>query len=121
MHRRKFTKLVATGAGLGSLSSASGIGRAAAIPGDSPTSFPVSDWDAVVKEGWGTFADRGGPGTWDGVPLQTPPDLRDPSGDGPFKAEWSSLLGYDAPEWYRDAKFGIWAHWSPQCVPEDGD
>ena len=28
---------------------------------------------------------------------------------------------YDAPEWYRDAKFGIWAHWSPQCVPEEGD
>src|SRR5581483_6930241 len=25
------------------------------------------------------------------------------------------------PEWYRDAKFGIWNHWSPQCVPEDGD
>jgi alpha-L-fucosidase len=31
------------------------------------------------------------------------------------------LLGYEAPEWYRDAKFGIWAHWSPQCVPEASD
>jgi alpha-L-fucosidase len=31
------------------------------------------------------------------------------------------MLQYDAPEWYRDAKFGIWAHWSPQCVPEFGD
>ncbi len=26
-----------------------------------------------------------------------------------------------APDWFRDAKFGIWAHWSPQCVPEQGD
>jgi alpha-L-fucosidase len=25
------------------------------------------------------------------------------------------------PDWFRDAKFGIWAHWSPQCVPEQGD
>lgn len=25
------------------------------------------------------------------------------------------------PEWFRDAKFGIWAHWGPQCQPEWGD
>ncbi|HUO29246.1 MAG TPA: alpha-L-fucosidase, partial [Bryobacteraceae bacterium] len=43
------------------------------------------------------------------------------AGAGPYKPTWDSLLEYDAPEWYRDAKFGIWAHWSPQCVPEAGD
>lgn len=42
--------------------------------------------------------------------------------DGPFKGDWSSLVqGYRAPDWFRDAKFGIWAHWSAQCVPEAGD
>jgi alpha-L-fucosidase len=25
------------------------------------------------------------------------------------------------PAWFRDAKFGIWAHWGPQCQPEQGD
>lgn len=25
------------------------------------------------------------------------------------------------PDWFRDAKFGIWSHWGPQCVPEAGD
>ena len=25
------------------------------------------------------------------------------------------------PDWFRDAKFGIWAHWGPQCEPEHGD
>lgn len=25
------------------------------------------------------------------------------------------------PDWFRDAKFGIWAHWGPQCQPEFGD
>jgi alpha-L-fucosidase len=38
------------------------------------------------------------------------------------KANWSSLAGvFRIPEWFRDAKFGIWAHWSAQCVPEFGD
>jgi len=38
-----------------------------------------------------------------------------------FRPEWSSLAHYRVPEWFRDAKFGIWAHWSAQCVPERGD
>ena len=25
------------------------------------------------------------------------------------------------PEWWRDAKFGAWAHWDPQSMPEQGD
>ncbi len=37
---------------------------------------------------------------------------------GPFKPEDESLKQYRCPEWFRDAKFGIWAHWGPQCVPE---
>ncbi|MEO8183198.1 MAG: alpha-L-fucosidase [Deltaproteobacteria bacterium] len=41
---------------------------------------------------------------------------------GPFQASWESLVQkYRVPEWFRDAKFGIWAHWSAQCVPEQGD
>ena len=40
---------------------------------------------------------------------------------GPFKADWNSLTNYATPEWFRDAKFGIWAHWGPQCEPEQGD
>jgi alpha-L-fucosidase len=40
----------------------------------------------------------------------------------PFKPTWDSLVeGYRTPDWFRDAKFGIWAHWSAQCVPEMGD
>jgi alpha-L-fucosidase len=42
--------------------------------------------------------------------------------EGPFKPNWESLnAGYKAPDWFRDAKFGLWAHWGPQCVPEAGD
>lgn len=39
-----------------------------------------------------------------------------------FTPDWESLVdGYRTPDWFRDAKFGIWAHWSAQCVPEVGD
>lgn len=40
---------------------------------------------------------------------------------GPFQPSWQSLKQYQVPEWFRDAKFGIWAHWGPQCQPEHGD
>ncbi len=125
MHRRDFCKLMAASAGLAaSFPLSFDLGQAAEVPATAdtgtPTSFPVSDWQAVVNEGWGTAHSKAGPDTWDGVPLQSPsiPGL---AGDGPFKPDWQSLLEYEAPEWYRDAKFAIWAHWSPQCVPEDSD
>ncbi|SFV09114.1 alpha-L-fucosidase [Pseudoduganella namucuonensis] len=44
-----------------------------------------------------------------------------PIAAGPFSPEWSSLEQYRTPDWFRDAKFGIWAHWGPQCEPESGD
>ncbi|HTQ40833.1 MAG TPA: alpha-L-fucosidase [Pirellulales bacterium] len=41
---------------------------------------------------------------------------------GPFQPTWESLeQNYHCPDWFRDAKFGIWAHWTAQCVPEQGD
>ena len=41
---------------------------------------------------------------------------------GEVEANWSSIIqAYETPRWFADAKFGIWAHWSAQCVPEFGD
>ena len=40
--------------------------------------------------------------------------------EGPFHATWESLAGYRVPDWYRDAKFGIFIHWGPYCVPAFG-
>ena len=39
----------------------------------------------------------------------------------PFEATRESLKQYQIPEWFRDAKFGIWAHWGPQSAAEAGD
>jgi alpha-L-fucosidase len=39
-----------------------------------------------------------------------------------FTADWPSLTaGYSAPDWFRDAKFGVWAHWGAASVPAAGD
>ena len=40
---------------------------------------------------------------------------------GPFEPTLESLKKFECPEWFRDAKFGIWSHWGPQSVPMYGD
>ena len=40
---------------------------------------------------------------------------------GPFTGTRSSLQAYRTPQWFADAKFGIWSHWGPQSAIEDGD
>jgi alpha-L-fucosidase len=40
---------------------------------------------------------------------------------GPFQAAGDSLNAYTSPQWFRDAKFGIWAHWGPTSAIGTGD
>lgn len=40
---------------------------------------------------------------------------------GPFRADWESLKSYKAPDWYADAKFGIFLHWGVYSVPAFGN
>jgi alpha-L-fucosidase len=40
---------------------------------------------------------------------------------GPFAGTRDSLRAYALPEWFGDAKFGIWSHWGPQSAVGDGD
>jgi alpha-L-fucosidase len=39
----------------------------------------------------------------------------------PFDATFESLATFECPDWFRDAKLGIWSHWGPQSVPRYGD
>lgn len=38
----------------------------------------------------------------------------------PYEANWESLTRYETPEWFQDAKFGIFIHWGPYAVPAFG-
>src|SRR5664279_1669000 len=49
------------------------------------------------------------------------PAMKLPIADGPFKPADESFKQYKYPDWFRDAKFGMWAHWGPQAVPRHGD
>ncbi len=40
---------------------------------------------------------------------------------GPFEPTWESLRTFQCPQWFQDAKFGVWSHWGPQSVPMYGD
>ncbi|MGS0524325.1 alpha-L-fucosidase [Zobellia nedashkovskayae] len=35
----------------------------------------------------------------------------------PYEANWKSIDSRPVPEWYTDAKFGIFIHWGPYSVP----
>ena len=58
--------------------------------------------------------------------LGLPPDIWNlpslPIAEGPFSSDWKEISRiYTVPEWWREAKFGAWSHWSPQSMPEQGD
>ncbi|WP_211324136.1 alpha-L-fucosidase [Echinicola strongylocentroti] len=38
----------------------------------------------------------------------------------PYKPTWESLEQYKIPEWFQDAKFGIYAHWGPVSSAFEG-
>src|SRR5882672_3804660 len=37
-----------------------------------------------------------------------------------YQANWESLKKYSTPDWFRDAKFGIFIHWGVYSVPAFG-
>ena len=54
------------------------------------------------------------PDIWNLPPLQV--------AIGQYPADWKGLSRlYTVPDWWREAKFGAWAHWDPQSMPEQGD
>lgn len=43
-----------------------------------------------------------------------------PSPAAPYEPTWESLQKHEDPEWFRDAKFGIYTHWGPITAATDG-
>jgi alpha-L-fucosidase len=44
-------------------------------------------------------------------------DARTESETFTYEPTWESLRAYECPEWFQDAKFGIYTHWGPYSVP----
>ena len=47
-------------------------------------------------------------------------EVRSAANEGPYRADWQSLQKYEVPDWYKDAKFGIFIHWGVYSVPAFG-
>ena len=47
--------------------------------------------------------------------------IEDVIAQGPFKDTWESLSAYQVPDWYQNAKFGIFIHWGVYSVPAFGN
>jgi len=101
--RRTAVKMLGGAAAAAGLSSAMGgaktMGQTAAAPATRPATLP-----AIPPAP---------------TPIPAPPGFGVAA--GPFQPTLESLAAFEVPDWYRDAKFGIWAHWGPQCQPEMGD
>ncbi|MEI8293211.1 MAG: alpha-L-fucosidase [bacterium] len=77
---------------------------------DSQSGTVILDPQTISKQAESPASKDAGPGP------NTEPMAR-----GPFQPSWESLKNYQCPEWFRDAKFGIFADWGPQCQPEVPD
>ena len=53
-------------------------------------------------------------------PPPPPPPCPRPSPDANYSAQWCSVATHPMPQWFEDAKFGIYAHWGPYSVPAFG-
>ncbi len=61
----------------------------------------------------------GGPVLASQAPME---EIKVPIADGLCEPTWKSLGDhFKTPTWWRRAKIGMWLHWGPQSVGEDGD
>ena len=83
--------------------------RAAGTPGTAPTAdLPAATLDRQWKS-----ASR----QYDARRAALLRDVDRLNQDGPYRADWESLRKYQPPDWYLDAKFGIFIHWGVYSVP----
>jgi alpha-L-fucosidase len=57
---------------------------------------------------------------YDGQRAELLKDVENADHEGRYRADWESLKNYEAPEWYKDAKFGIFIHWGAYSVAAFG-
>jgi len=97
------------------------LGVAAAFPcfaqaPASPTAPTASEDPAVIDQAWQKASAK-----YDAPRTAILNDVDRAAHQGPFRPDWESLQKYQAPDWYKDAKFGIFIHWGVYSVPAFGN
>jgi alpha-L-fucosidase len=81
-------------------------------PGDEPTANQPA---AEIDRTWIKASAK-----YDGKRNEILKHVDEVSAAGPFTPDWATLTNYKEPEWYKDAKFGIFIHWGVYSVPAFG-
>ncbi len=82
----------------------------------SPTAPTASQDPAVIDQAWQKASAK-----YDVPRAALLDDVDRVDHQGPFRPDWESLQKYQVPEWYKDAKFGIFIHWGVYSVPAFGN
>jgi alpha-L-fucosidase len=82
----------------------------------SPTAPTVSEAPESIDEIWQKASSK-----YDSERAALLKKVDDAGHQGSFRPNWESLRKYEVPEWYKDAKFGIFLHWGVYSVPAFGN
>ena len=82
---------------------------------NSPTAPTASQEPAMIDSDWQKASAK-----YDAARANTLTKVDHAGHQGPFRPDWESLQKYEVPEWYKDAKFGIFIHWGVYSVPAFG-
>src|SRR6202171_1766064 len=81
----------------------------------STTAPTASEDPAVIDQAWQKAS-----ATYDAPRATILKEVDHAGHQGPFRPDWESLQKYEVPEWYKDAKFGLFIHWGVYSVPAFG-
>jgi alpha-L-fucosidase len=85
------------------------------LHGQSVTAPTASQYPESLDQIWQKASSK-----YDGARATLLKDVDQANHQGPYRPDWDSLQKYEAPEWYRDAKFGIFIHWGAYSVAAFG-
>jgi alpha-L-fucosidase len=54
---------------------------------------------------------------YDGARAKLLRQVDEQANNGPYRPDWETLRKFEIPQWYKDAKFGIFIHWGVLAVP----
>jgi alpha-L-fucosidase len=80
-----------------------------------PTAPTATEPAETLAEQWQQASSK-----YDGARAAVLKEVDRVSHDGPFRPDWGSLSRWEVPQWYKDAKFGIFIHWGLYSVPAFG-
>jgi alpha-L-fucosidase len=93
-----------------------GLSAFSSLHAQDATAPTASQDPAILDQTWQKAGSK-----YDGQRATIIKDVDAANAQGPFRPDWESLQKYEAPEWYRDAKFGIFIHWGVYSVPAFGN